>query len=356
MELLGFEAELAEKRILITGHTGFTGSWARLWLDQIGAKTYGLSFENQDEISMRKLLGRKKENEFIGDVADSEFVFKVFEMVKPQKVLHLAAQPIVSTAYDQPFRTMTSNVQGTAVILEACSRVNSVESLVLVTTDKVYKNRESKKSFVESDELGGEDPYSASKTAAEYVIAGYVQAFSKMNRQLNIEVARGGNIIGGGDYSRNRIIPDLVRSIEKEMPILLRQPHSTRPWQHVLSLIHGYLLLLSRGNQIGDANYGAWNFGPALSDSREVIEIVKLFGENWILPRIEEASETFPESMFLSLNSQKAQSLLDWYPAWDFTESIKKTIEWYKQVHEDSSSALTSTYSQIRAYREALTK
>lgn len=352
MELQEAEKVLSNRRVLITGHTGFTGTWAQIWLEAIGAKCYGISFENRDKFSMRKLTNTRPELEFLGDITDANFVDKTFKQVQPEFVLHLAAQPIVSIAYKDPFRTISTNTQGTAVVLDACLRTPSVQSIVCVTTDKVYKNSENGRKFIESDELGGGDPYSASKSAAEHIIEAYRQIKEHENHKVSIQVARGGNIIGGGDYSQDRIIPDLVKAIIENKSILVRQPNSTRPWQHVLSLVHAYILLLAKdqGEHIG--TFDTWNFGPVNESELKVSEIVRIFEKEWQLPGIRYETGEFKESHNLRIDSTKAINLLGWSPKWNTKQIFSETISWYMKVHEGKENALSLSKSQLSKYRK----
>jgi CDP-glucose 4,6-dehydratase len=351
MNLLTAENKLKQKRILVTGHTGFTGSWVRIWLESIGIEFYGLSFDNLDEISLQKQLNSRIKNEFIGDVADSNFVFKVFSEVKPDYVLHLAAQPIVSIGYLEPFRTITSNTLGTAVVLEACKRTDSVRKIVCVTTDKVYKNLDLGQKFIESDELKGGDPYSLSKSAAENIIEAYYQVFAKSNRNITLHVARGGNIVGGGDYSQDRIIPDLVRSIIDDKPILIRQPNSSRPWQHVLSLVHGYILLLAEETSGSKSTYQCWNFGPFSDANLTVADIISFFNLRWQTPRLQFTESNFKESSTLSIDSNKAFTELNWDVKWGVNKIFSNTIDWYKLVHTNQKTAKEISELQLADYR-----
>ena len=356
MKLKHVEQKLKAKRILVTGHTGFTGSWVRIWLESIGAQFYGLSLDNSDDISLSKLLESRINSEFIGDIADSNFVFKVFEKVKPEYVLHLAAQPIVSVGYMDPFRTITSNTQGMAVILEACRITSSVETIVCVTTDKVYKNLELGKAFIETDELKGGDPYSLSKSASEHVIEAYHEVFNHSNRKINLHVARGGNIVGGGDYAVDRIIPDLVRSIIYRQPILIRQPNSNRPWQHVLSLIHGYFLLLAKENLSDQGIYECWNFGPSGKKDFSVSEIIDLFTSKWESPQVVFLEKSFKESKKLNIDSTKALNELNWKAEWNFHDVFSNTIDWYKSVHTQEAAAREISELQLSLYRSLHSK
>lgn len=351
MNLDATEQILKEKKILVTGHTGFTGSWVRVWLDSIGAEMVGLSLENRDQYSMRKWLNAPSNQEFIGNIDDENFVFNVFKQVKPDFVLHLAAQPIVSVGYTSPFQTIKSNTHGTSVILEACNRTSSVSSIVCITTDKVYKNLETRRRFVESDELGGGDPYASSKSAAEHLIAAYGQVFRQQDRKISVQVARGGNIVGGGDYAQNRLIPDLVRSIIGKSVTQVRQPNSTRPWQHVLSLIDGYFKLLTRGEQTQKNDQEVWNFGPLAERQLTVVEIIELFSLYWKRPDIQLTAGSFHEASFLDINSQKAIELLNWSPQWSAEQSFSKTIEWYRAVHELGAHPKEFSEMQIQNYR-----
>jgi len=352
MNLQQAENQLRGRRVLVTGHTGFTGAWMQIWLNEIGAECYGLSFENEDEMSMGKSTKIKPKMEFIGDVADASFVFEVFDQVKPEYVLHLAAQPIVSVAYKDPLRTVMSNAHGTAVVLEACTRSEFVKTVVCVTTDKVYKNLETGHRFVESDELGGSDPYSASKSAAEHIISMYSQILKHRGHKLSLQVARGGNIVGGGDYSQDRIIPDLVRSCLENKPINVRQPDSTRPWQHVLSLIHGYILLLAKDVYSCTHSFGVWNFGPIGDENLKVSEIIEIFKHEWRNPRIEYNKTNFLESHNLGIDSSKAKNLLNWLPKWNQEQVFSQTIAWYREVHQNERDALNFSREQLNLYRE----
>lgn len=351
MNLNQVEKKLKSKRILVTGHTGFTGSWVRMWLETIGVDFYGLSQDNYDDISLCKQLDLRIRNEFIGDISDYNFVFKVFDKIQPEYVLHLAAQPIVSVGYSDPFRTITSNTQGTAVVLEACRRTASVETIVCVTTDKVYKNLEAGRKFSESDELRGGDPYALSKSAAEHVIEAYHYVFKQSKKNINLHVARGGNIVGGGDYSVNRIIPDLVRSVLESKPILIRQPNSSRPWLHVLSLIHGYFLLLTKENLKMEDVYQCWNFGPSEGYELTVNDIIQLFASRWKTPKVVIKGKSFKESEKLQIDSSKAESQLNWKTQWDYRNVFVNTIDWYKSVHTEESTARKISELQIDKYR-----
>jgi CDP-glucose 4,6-dehydratase len=351
MKLDVAEQVLKGKKILVTGHTGFTGSWVRVWFNSIGVEMIGLSLENTDQLSMQKLLEFSKNQEYIGDIADENFVFGVFEKVKPDLVLHLAAQPIVSVGYADPFSTLKSNTQGTAVILEACNRTSSVSSIVCITTDKVYKNIGSGRRFLESDELEGGDPYASSKSAAEHVIAAYGQVFKQQGRNMGLQVARGGNIVGGGDYAQDRIMPDLVRSIIGNTTVQVRQPNSTRPWQHVTSLIHGYIALLARQENTQDQNHEVWNFGPLPQKQLTVTEIIEMFGSKWKQPRIEYSVGKFHEALSLDIDSSKAAHLLQWKPRWDTEQVLSNTIDWYRAVHEMRENPTKITEEQISKYR-----
>jgi CDP-glucose 4,6-dehydratase len=221
-----------------------------------------------------------------------------------------------------------------------------------VTTDKVYKNLETGRRFVESDELGGGDPYSASKSAAEQIISMYSQILKHGGHKLSLQVARGGNIVGGGDYSQDRIIPDLVRSCLQNEPINVRQPDSTRPWQHVLSLAHGYILLLAKDAYIGTNSFGVWNFGPIGDNDLTVSEIIEIFKQEWKSPRIEYNVTNFLESHNLGIDSNKAKTLLNWLPKWDQEQVFIQTIAWYKEVHLNAENTLDFSKDQLNQYRK----
>ena len=355
--LLDFEQALIGQKIFVTGHTGFTGSWACLWLKMLGIEVAGYALEPETEPSLftASQIGQLVDSN-IGDICDLECLHDALDRFQPDLVLHLAAQPLVRRSYRDPLRTFMVNAQGTAHVLEVCRQVKSVRGVLCVTTDKVYKNNDWCWPYRENDPLGGKDPYSASKAAAEMVIQSYAESFSHQDgRGLAIATARGGNIIGGGDWSEDRLIPDFVRAVVCNHAMTLRFPKATRPWQHVLALVHGYLMILARlvYPKSGDVAK-AWNFGPHENKEYSVREVLELLSHYWKRPALEYMNNPLPEAHALALDSSMARNQLQWVPAWDTEKVIKETAAWYRDYYADTSSARDITLSQINAWREAI--
>jgi CDP-glucose 4,6-dehydratase len=324
------------RRVLVTGHTGFKGSWLALWLHSMGAHTVGFSRRERDAPALYDLAGVNDSVEFIeGDIRDAEAVTRAVESARPDVVLHMAAQPIVRRSYAEPAETFATNVMGTVNVLEAVRRAADVRVLVNVTTDKVYLNRGWVWPYREPEPLGGEDPYSASKAAAELATAAYRHSFSE-DGGARIATARAGNVIGGGDWAPDRLVPDVMRAALDGEPVVIRNPHMERPWQHVLCALHGYLLLCERLWESGDFA-DAWNFGPYENDVLPVGAIVERLGRLW--PggiRIERSWEQAApaEAHTLKLDSAKAHSQLRWAPRWDLDAALRAIVDWYAAYGE----------------------
>lgn len=341
------------RRVLVTGHTGFCGSWLSLWLKQLGADVYGLSKEPYTTPNLHSMLDIwNEENSFIGDIGFSGVTQPIFDKVQPEIVFHLAAQPIVRQSYADPIENYRSNVMGTAEVMQSMHLTQSVKAAVLVTTDKVYHNREWIHPYRESDELGGKDPYSASKAACELVISSFRETILDEDRILCAS-ARGGNIIGGGDWSADRLIPDIVSALANETPLIIRNPAATRPWQHVLALCHGYL-------QLGEALFGgdkskagSWNFGPIDETAVSTLQIVDAFGKYWARPEVDIQGSPLHEAQRLALDSSKARIDLSWTPSWSTEQGIAETVSWYK-AHQNDEDMLSYSKSQIDAYEAIL--
>jgi CDP-glucose 4,6-dehydratase len=318
------------KRVLITGHTGFKGSWLAFWLRELGAHVTGISLPPESQPNHWDLI-RLTVDECRLDIRDAEAVRRAVSAAKPEIVFHLAAQPLVRKSYHEPLETWSSNVMGTANVLEACRQLQSVRAIVIITTDKCYLNREWAWGYRESDRLGGHDPYSASKAAAELVAASYRSAFFNSESSLLLATARAGNVIGGGDWSEDRLIPDLLRAVTKGQSVEIRSPFATRPWQHVLESLSGYLLVGQRLLQ-ADSNFAeAWNFGPDSEGNRTVSEVLDKLSAYWSGLRWHLTDMPQPhESTLLYLDNAKARSKLLWQPVWDFETSLKKTASWYR--------------------------
>lgn len=342
----------AGKRVLVTGHTGFKGGWLSHWLNTLGAKVHGYALDPNTAPSLFELAGvGKVVDDARGDVRDLEKVVARVAEVKPDFLFHMAAQPIVRTSYDEPVYTFDTNVMGTVNVLEAVRRWGGPCSTVIITTDKVYEDTQGY-ACRETDPLGSADPYSASKACAEIVTSSYARSY----RQLKVATARAGNVIGGGDYAVDRLIPDLVRSLMKGEPLILRHPSAVRPWQHVLEPLSGYLLLgakLADGEPVAEG----WNFGPSSDSFRTVFEIAtraaqvlaKEAGGHAI--QIGEADPNRHEMPSLTLATDKARRRLGWKPVWAIDRAVDETMEWYRAVRAGKDAA-EATAAQIAAYEK----
>lgn len=345
------------KTVLITGHTGFKGSWLALVLLSMGAKVIGVSLPPKTKKDIFVLTGLESQvshHEF--DIRNFERLTALISSEKPDVIFHLAAQPLVRQSYEEPLETFTTNIVGTANVLEAIRLTRSVKAAVIITTDKVYENREWIYGYREVDPLGGHDPYSGSKAAADIVTDSYRKSFfnpEKFNETNTlIATARAGNVIGGGDWSANRLVPDIMRAVfEGNGVVTLRNPQSTRPWEHVLDSVSGYLTLGMRLGNGEKAISGNWNFGPR-SDSfvsvGEVTErILKLLGKGFL--NIESDVKKH-EANELVLDVTKANRILGWHTQWGIDQVLSKTIEWYSTTNDNPASALAVTNKQIEEY------
>lgn len=340
------------KKVFVTGHTGFKGSWLAIWLHEMGAQVCGYALEpytEKDNFVVSK-VGERIESH-IADVRDYDTLLRTMQEFAPDIVLHLAAQPLVKESYIYPRETYETNVMGTANLLEAIRHSPSVQAAVIISTDKCYENREWVWGYREIDPMGGHDPYSSSKGAAELVIDAYRRSFfADMN--IGIASARAGNVIGGGDWAKYRIIPDCVKTLSAAQPIEVRSPHSYRPWQHVLEPVSGYLLLAQRVCEDASRYAGAWNFGPEHSSVVTVKELVEKVVAYWGSGEWRDISErekgAHHEARALGLDIAKAKSELHWQPALSFQETIALTLDWYKepQVEYDFCVRQIEQYAQ----------
>lgn len=354
---LGFEERLAGKKIFVTGHSGFTGGWVCLWLKLIGADIAGYSLPPETSPNLFHATGLDTEiQSTFNDICHYQSLLEAVESFQPDLVLHLAAQPLVRRSYREPVQTFAVNAQGTAHLLEAARSVKSVKGVLCITTDKVYKNNEWPWSYRENDPLGGKDPYSASKAAAEMIIQGYATSYPWSEGQgPAIAVARGGNIIGGGDWSEDRLIPDFVRAVTSGGALTLRYPDATRPWQHVLALVHGYLVILAGLQSDDPSNFAkAWNLGPQDLKHYSVRDVLELMSQCWQRPGLNYMESPLPESQSLALDSSLARNQLGWAPAWDTDRVVKETANWYRDYYNDPASARSITIKQINAWREGI--
>lgn len=346
------------KRVLVTGHTGFKGAWLSIFLHNLGAKVYGYSLPPKANEML--YLDTKNHQVFSGecfaDVADKNDFELFFKEVSPNFVFHLAAQPIVLDSYNAPYETFYSNVMGTVSVLDALRGFNGKCVAIIVTTDKCYENMEQVWGYRESDRLGGHDPYSASKACAELVAKSYEASFfnsSGKGQKIFVATARAGNVVGGGDYSKHRIIPDIVRSLSRDEVISVRSPTSVRPWQHVLETIYGYSLLAwSMANTEEEIQGGSWNFGPVGLSTVTVLDLVERSVARWGQGtyQISESTKGLKETSILKLCVDKSVEHLDWRPNWDFEETLDKTIDWYKAVHVNNQQPMKVTLEDIQSY------
>ena len=343
----------SNKRVLVTGHTGFKGSWLVLWLKTLGAKIYGISNNYPTYPCNFKVLKlEKKVNHKILDLRDLEKVKSHILKIKPDYIFHLAAQSLVKFSYKDPTNTFSTNIMGTCNLLESIKYLKNKCNVVIITSDKSYKNMEIKRGYKENDLLGGTDPYSASKGSAELLIKSYYESFLKFKKNIRISVSRAGNVIGGGDWSKDRILPDCVKAWSKGKQVIIRNPKSTRPWQHVLEVIFGYLVLAINLKKNQKLNGEAFNFGPKNSQDKNVISLLREIKTNWNSVKWKiKKNKTFRESTLLKLNSLKSRKKLRWSNKLSFEETIKLTIDWYKKYYS-KGDILNYTISQIKNYEE----
>jgi CDP-glucose 4,6-dehydratase len=347
---------LKDKQVLVTGHTGFKGSWLTMWLNKLGARVSGLALDPQNDLDAYHAMNVKMIcNDLRQDINNYEGIVEIFGRTRPEIVFHLAAQPLVIESYKNPLYTFNTNIIGTANILEASAKTGSVRAVVVITSDKCYENNDAERCFVESDRLGGNDPYSASKAAAEIVAGAFRRSFSGDPGFPAIATARAGNVIGGGDWAQNRIIPDCIRSLLNDKPVCLRNPHSVRPFQHVLEPLYGYLLLADRISAQSDKYGEAWNFGPGCDISRSVKEpsgeVIKIWGKGSI--EVIEDIKPRHEAAFLALDITKSREKLGWNPVLTFEEAVRLTTEWYKAQSEGEDMS-NFTLDQIEYYENLI--
>ena len=340
------------KKVFLTGHTGFKGTWLSRILILAGADVTGYSLEPPTNPSIFEQTNTAQNiKSIIGDIRDGEKLKVAMQVANPEIVLHLAAQPIVRTSYIDPVGTYETNVMGTVNILEAVRNTPTVKSFVNITTDKVYKNKEWFWGYREDEELCGFDPYSNSKSCSELVTYSYANSFFAKKASLAISTARSGNVIGGGDYASDRIIPDCIRAVESKKEIILRNPNSTRPYQHVLECLRGYLMLAK--TQYEDKSFaGNYNFGPDDESCVTTGELASLFCSTWGKDAAwKNVNEVNPphEANFLKLQCEKAKNILKWYPQWGIKIAIEKIVEWEKSV-QNGISAAEITDKQIKDY------
>jgi CDP-glucose 4,6-dehydratase len=344
------------KKILITGHTGFKGSWLSLWLTYLGAKVVGLSNDivsNESNFEISKISHIVDDFRF--DIRDTNAVSSLVKEIQPDFVFHLAAQSLVRPSYDDPIETITTNAIGTANILNALRILDKKVIIILITSDKVYDNVEWVWGYRETDRLGGKDPYSASKGMAELVIHSYFESFfKKVNSNIKVGITRAGNVIGGGDWAIDRIVPDCIRAFACNKPVNIRNPNATRPWQHVLEPLSGYLALASKLEKDDKYNGEAYNFGPMADQNYSVKKLINEMSKHWCQIKLNDVSnknDKFHEAGLLKLNCDKALLDLGWYSALKFEQTVKMTVIWYKHYYENKSKDMFQfSIKQIEEY------
>jgi CDP-glucose 4,6-dehydratase len=333
------------KRVFITGDTGFKGAWLALWLHDLGAKVHGYALPPEKRGDLFNILGLEKliahED---GDIRDRRRLALAMKRARPEFVFHLAAQALVRRSYKDPAGTYETNLLGSANLLAAVDACKTVRSLVYVTSDKCYKNKGFSRGYREDDELGGGDPYSSSKAMAEFLFAGW-----RPSRRVGAASARAGNVIGGGDWAEDRIVPDIVTALSKKRSLVLRNPKAVRPWQHVLEPLYGYLLLASKLRENPRRFSGSWNFGPEAKESRTVRELAQVFSASWNQPlKIKFEPSPLHEAHLLRLDARKARRL-GWKPRWDFERGVAETASFYKAVALGADAKAVAR-RQIREY------
>jgi CDP-glucose 4,6-dehydratase len=349
-----------KRKVLLTGHTGFKGSWLSLWFQSLGAEVIGYSLPSPTHPNLYALAEVGKGMESIrGDVLDLEHLRRVVREHRPDIVFHLAAQSLVRRSYFDPVGTFATNVLGTVNLLEALRDAPKVQAVIIVTTDKCYENREDQRAYCETDRLGGLDPYSSSKACAELVTLAFRQSFflgvKRGEAMPGVASARAGNVIGGGDWAADRLIPDVMRAVLEGRKLLIRNPHAVRPWQHVLDPLCGYLMLAEKLCEDPERFSESWNFGPRESETLSVSAVLERLSELWgpgLLWHFDDGPHPH-EARYLKLDCTKAKTELGWEPQWNLNSALEATVQWYKaqQFHQDVRSL---TLEQIRCYQSAL--
>lgn len=348
-----FKKSFKNKTIIITGHTGFKGAWLSLWLNLIGAKVIGISRDIPTQPSLFECIKLKKKITHIKlDLKNLSKLKKIFIKYKPDFVFHLAAQSLVKRSYNDPVQTFQSNTIGTMNVLESLRHSKKKCVSVIITSDKSYKNLEIQRGYKEDDLLGGKDPYSASKASAELIIQSYLSSFFNSNSKNLVAIARAGNVIGGGDWSQDRLLPDCVKSWAQKSVANIRNPKSTRPWQHVFEALRGYLYLSLKLKHNSSLHGEAFNFGPKISQNKSVLELVNQSKKSWknIRWKIVKTKTHKYESKLLKLNSNKAKLKLKWKPVLSFSETIQMVINWYKFYYFKKKNLLDFSKNQLINY------
>lgn len=342
------------KKVFLTGHTGFKGSWMSLWLLKAGAQLTGYSLGLPTTPSLFDELGLEKDMRSItADIRELEKIKKAVQEAQPEIIIHMAAQPLVRYSYQEPVETYMTNVMGTVHVFEAARASDHVRIVLNVTSDKCYENQERSEGYREHEPMGGYDPYSNSKGCAELVTSAYRKSFFNKEGVL-LASGRAGNVIGGGDWAADRLVPDIVRSVLENKTLTIRNPRATRPWQHVLEPVGGYLHLVERLAEEGDRHAEGYNFGPEAQDHCDVETVIQKMNHFWqgkIKYEIVQSENQPHEAHLLSLNCSKAHEKLNWYPKWNIDQALKSTVEWNEQRLSSSSSIREITLKQISDYQ-----
>ncbi len=336
-----FKKTFKNRKVLITGHTGFKGSWLAIWLKELGAQVIGYSLDpptNPNNFELTRLS--EKITDIRGDIRNYQKLEETFQNYQPEIIFHLAAQAIVLTGFENPKETFETNVHGTINILEVAKKTPSVKTVIIVTSDKCYKDQNVPGGYRENDTLGGSDPYSASKSMAELAVYSYQKSFYDPSKDIVVASVRAGNVIGGGDFADFRLIPDSMKALMGKTPIMIRNPDSVRPWQHVLVPLSGYLALAAKIQEKRHEYGGSWNFGPiekmGITTKELADKIVNLWeGSSWQHIKHENNKK---ETMILKLNWDKAAHFLNWAPAYNYEEALKSTVEWFKKYDQEKKN------------------
>ena len=346
------------KKVFITGSSGFKGSWLTFWLIKLGADVCGYSLsKNENNLLFNKLKIEKNSEQIFADIRDFENLKKSINKFKPEIIIHMAAQSLVRESFEKPIYTFETNIIGTANLLEISKQLNNIKSILVITSDKCYENVEKNISYKETDKMGGHDPYSASKGCTEIISASYYRSFFKDRNDVSLATARAGNVIGGGDWAIDRLIPDFVRAIKNKSPLEIRYPNSLRPWQYVLEPLRGYLMLIEKQHENKSKFSEAWNFGPYEENTisvKKLIDNLNLLIKNKLKINYSTKIE-YHEAGILKLDSSKASKLIKWDPLLNLDTSLKYTIEWYLAYLDNEDIELFTLY-QIHKYEEAIHK
>jgi len=341
------------RKVFLTGHTGFKGSWLSLWLQQLGTEVTGYALEPPTTPSIFEgaKVNVALENSIIGDIRDAKFFTSTMQQAEPEVIIHMAAQPLVRDSYIDPVGTYATNVMGTVNMLEAVRNTPSIKAVLNITTDKCYENNEWIWGYREYEPMGGHDPYSSSKACAELVSSAYRKSFLQ-DKGIALATARAGNVIGGGDWAKDRIVPDAMRAFMKKKPLMVRNPIATRPWQHVLEPLSGYLMLCQQLIEQPGSFAEGWNFGPNDEDAQPVSILADIMANSWgegVQWKLDEGAHPH-EARYLKLDCSKAKSLLKWKSIWGLERALDETVQWYKAWHQNKEMQ-EFTMNQIEVYQ-----